>query len=1497
MASISTSWVNGRTEQTSWTNMGHGSSSDYNDAVYSMVITAPEYATITGLTVYTSWNNLAPPTDTGWGTALQYVCVLSNDSGASISAYNTSNYIARAYDTSLRVSPAYGQSGTLTFNLSGFSITPGTTYYLRFNFNGLTNSTMKTLSKTSALSIAITGSTPSNTAPYWGSAVFTTLGSTTIRPPSDGGYTITWQPATDPEGQTLTYYVNRSVNAGDYVLLNAGGQTSTSFYQTFSGYNRGEYFSYAISVSDPYGAGCSDKWYLSSSLLGINILPTAPSSVSLNYSGRVLSTLSSVTVSWNGGSSGNYEQTAYYDVYRYVNGVGTRIIQNTTATSYVDSDFGAATGPNDSVYYVVQTYDGQEYSTTATSSATLVVNSVPGQPGAISPAATTTQATTIGNSISLSWAESSDAQGDPVSYHVQYRTASTAAGLTGGWTTLTGTRVAAGPYVHDTTVIPEGYFFQYNIIPFDGYEEGTPRVSPIYQRNVKPSAVTGVTRVSAAVIVAATAININWDLATSHTLPSSGISIANSVTNIQYATSINGTTWGSWQNLNSPAITDGVDETFSSPVYVSTFGLGRGHYVKFQFQVQDALGFTSSTWVESPTTKYNTLPNAVTSIYPTSTGVTIYPNAVAYTNSSFAIVGGGDPDAQQTYYYIDIGINANGTQTQTWTNIANWVAAGSPNFDYTAIRVLENLALNYSATNCQIRVKVRDTLNEETGYYYSAVFTVDYRDAPSNVSAPTLTPSTWANGKTNRINPGATITLTWSNPADRNTGESFTFQVYTSTDGGAYSQNPGNNPSGYVYTVPANTGNDKTIAFKIVATDSQGLTSVLATTSASTTITICRLVAPSITLVTAARSGGVNKNLTVTLYSSDTGGSRPISGSNDTDFFNSWDSKNNLSGPFTYGIQYANNPSFTGATTHSAIDDSGLLFTNPAGQTYSVSATSADVPPFVYSTLTYTGGTAKSYTTVAEVLVPTSSYYVRAYITVNGTTVYSTALYIKEVFPTMSFKKYQIGINTGTPQNSTTHAALSVYGIPTMISGDTIIDVGAGGAVNEAYIGFRANTAAPNTVSGKLGCGTDGVLKWGTYTVYHTGNYSGPTGLTAGSASVGYLNYNGTTSTAGQLYGGTTTPTGTTRLNYGGYFYPTALNMVGQADTVTAATHYFVETGTDGFVRPKLLADVKTEIVTKAAIEAVLTGAISTHTHGYLPLTGSTMTGPLFGDSVLDYDAAAITGVTGAPFDLVNASVGTTAAFLPFGHMMGVHNSGYQTHLVFGLYKTATAWTGSGMFVGLGGADANPTEYFLLEYGGTLKHSSGSVTVNSNQINSTGWLRVQSPSGYIDIGPANTEYGHIYTDRPEFYFNKGILVNGTAVSLSGHTHDYVPTSASCNKNWYWSGQSGQPPWLWGGSDGSNFYTYNPSNFSVNYASSAGTVSGYKVAKGTGTTSATAGTNTYHSFGITFATIPSVVVQHTVLGTSWTSRVGSISTTGFYVDCAGTSIPFCWIAVG
>lgn len=108
----------------------------------------------------------------------------------------------------------------------------------------------------------------------------------------------------------------------------------------------------------------------------------------------------------------------------------------------------------------------------------------------------------------------------------------------------------------------------------------------------------------------------------------------------------------------------------------------------------------------------------------------------------------------------------------------------------------------------------------------------------------------------------------------------------------------------------------------------------------------------------------------------------------------------------------------------------------------------------------------------------------------------------------------------------------------------------------------------------------------------------------------------------------------------------------------------------------------------------------------------------------------------------------------------------------------------------------------------------GSQSVNyANSAGSVAWANVSGkPSSF-------TPSGHTHDDR---YYTETEVNNLLAgKSNTDHTHSYISTSASCNKNWNWSGQNGQPSWLWGGNDGTNMYIYNPSNFSVNYANSAG----------------------------------------------------------------------------
>ena len=64
-------------------------------------------------------------------------------------------------------------------------------------------------------------------------------------------------------------------------------------------------------------------------------------------------------------------------------------------------------------------------------------------------------------------------------------------------------------------------------------------------------------------------------------------------------------------------------------------------------------------------------------------------------------------------------------------------------------------------------------------------------------------------------------------------------------------------------------------------------------------------------------------------------------------------------------------------------------------------------------------------------------------------------------------------------------------------------------------------------------------------------------------------------------------------------------------------------------------------------------------------------------------------------------------------------------------------------------------------------HGHTWTNISGGSVNGWGGLRHSTAHGYIDFGPANTGHAHIYTDRPSFYFNKNLIVNGT--TLTGNT--------------------------------------------------------------------------------------------------------------------------------
>lgn len=187
-------------------------------------------------------------------------------------------------------------------------------------------------------------------------------------------------------------------------------------------------------------------------------------------------------------------------------------------------------------------------------------------------------------------------------------------------------------------------------------------------------------------------------------------------------------------------------------------------------------------------------------------------------------------------------------------------------------------------------------------------------------------------------------------------------------------------------------------------------------------------------------------------------------------------------------------------------------------------------------------------------------------------------------------------------------------------------------------------------------------------------------------------------------------------------------------------------------------------------------------------------------------------------------------------------------------------------------------------------------------------------------GPANTVFPTIGFHQPSsyasslqlrgssdfrFYAQGGgsyanVTANAFIGNLSGNanTAGYATTagrayprrSDGADLNFYWSGQGGQPPWLWGGNDGVNMYVYNPSNFSVNYANSAGSVSASAVASGT----AGIGTGAVGSYAfMEYIDVTILEAGATLAGS--TLRYSCVS--GTYKSSASTVISGTWRAMG
>jgi hypothetical protein len=186
---------------------------------------------------------------------------------------------------------------------------------------------------------------------------------------------------------------------------------------------------------------------------------------------------------------------------------------------------------------------------------------------------------------------------------------------------------------------------------------------------------------------------------------------------------------------------------------------------------------------------------------------------------------------------------------------------------------------------------------------------------------------------------------------------------------------------------------------------------------------------------------------------------------------------------------------------------------------------------------------------------------------------------------------------------------------------------------------------------------------------------------------------------------------------------------------------------------------------------------------------------------------AAITSTTAGAIEVPGVSVGGSAGFVTALHQTTTYSGGYRQHLSLGDYRTASAW-GGGFFVGLGGNDSYPTEYYLMSYGGSISHSSGVISTPGDLVVS-GNVGIGAAPGYkLEVQGNTVIRGDIYCQTcgnwlsawinqdvrngasPTFgivYGNTGFRVGGNGNTIMDANQFYCNNGSNCHFNYSGTG--------------------------------------------------------------------------------------------------------------
>ena len=147
-------------------------------------------------------------------------------------------------------------------------------------------------------------------------------------------------------------------------------------------------------------------------------------------------------------------------------------------------------------------------------------------------------------------------------------------------------------------------------------------------------------------------------------------------------------------------------------------------------------------------------------------------------------------------------------------------------------------------------------------------------------------------------------------------------------------------------------------------------------------------------------------------------------------------------------------------------------------------------------------------------------------------------------------------------------------------------------------------------------------------------------------------------------------------------------------------------------------------------------------------------------------------------------------------------------------------------YVLLGGGGHKAESSLSVSYASSAGSATSAtkVIVNQHTTNDTNYPLVWSNQA----NTSNVTENQLFKSWADLYYNpknKRLTVGGSIVTSSfiksGGNYSQLLRADGGVAAFNWAGQSGQPTWLWGGNDFNSYYVYNPSNFRVAYAASAG----------------------------------------------------------------------------